>query len=159
MTKKIIVGIGVIIVSFIIIQTIRFNYSGRDIQEFKFFNLNNKEVKLKEIFDKKNSKLILYIIPDCESCTSKIQSILSDKKYSKSQVIIISVGLKTFDFTKFYIDNFKNYNVTFLIDSNNTFYRDFGLGFTEEFPTVIQFNQDKNEFERIYDYQLNVKQF
>lgn len=91
MTKKIIVGIGVIIVSFIIIQTIRFNYSGRDIQQFKFFNLNNKEVKLKEIFDKKNSKLILYIIPDCESCTSKIQSILSDKKYSKSQVIIIQL--------------------------------------------------------------------
>lgn len=157
--KKIIIGIVVIIALFMSIQTIRFNYSGRDIREFKFFNLNNEEVELKEVFDKENDKLILYIIPDCESCTSKIQSILSDKKYSKSQVIIISVGLITFDFNKFYTDNFKIHNVTFLIDENNTFYRDFGLGFTEEFPTVIQFKLDENKFARIRDYELNIKKF
>ena len=117
--KKYIIGIVIVIISFIIVQTFRFNYNGRDINEFKFYDLNHTELKLQEVFDSKNNKLILYIIPDCESCTVKFQSIIRDKKYSNYQFIIISVGLKNFDFKKFYNKNLSMYNVSFLIDFNN----------------------------------------
>jgi hypothetical protein len=147
--KKILVGLGVFIIIFMIVQTVRFNYGGRDIKDFEFFYLNKKQVELAEIFDENDEKLILYMIPDCESGTIKIQSILDDKKYVNSQLIIISVGLKSRDFQKFYADNFAKSGTTFLIDVNNTFYRDFGLGFTEEFPTVIQYNVSSDTFERL----------
>lgn len=147
--KKVILGLVFIIVCFMIVQTIRFNYGGRQVSDFIFFDLNKKKIELSEIFNQKNEKLILYILPECESCTFKIQSILNSERYSNTQLIIISAGLKNFDFTKFYQDNFAKTDVTFLIDVNNTFYRDFGLGFTEEFPTVVKYELDANTFKKI----------
>jgi uncharacterized membrane protein len=61
--KKILVGLGVFIIIFMIVQTVRFNYGGRNIKDFEFYDLNKKPVELAEIFDKNDEKLILYMIP------------------------------------------------------------------------------------------------
>lgn len=144
--KKIILGLLIFILLFVLVQTFRFNLKNSKVEDISYFTIDNKEVNLASVFDNKNQKLILYIIPDCESCTMKLNEIFVNKKYSKYQIVIVSVGLTKFDFFKFNEDNFKDKNITFLIDKNNTFYKDFGLGFTEEFPTLIEYNLDNEEY-------------
>jgi len=147
--KKIFLGIVFLVVTFIILQSVRYNYVTRQAGDFEYFDLNNNKVKLEAVFNKNNNKLIVYIIPDCESCMVKIKEILQRNKQFKSQLIIVSVGLVNFNFKQFYIDNFEDNKSIFLIDKNNTFYRDFGLGFAENFPTVIKYNLNENVYKRI----------
>jgi hypothetical protein len=58
--KKILITIVFIIVSFMIIQAIRYNYEGRNVKNFEFSELNNNVVVLNDVFDKTEDKLILY---------------------------------------------------------------------------------------------------
>jgi 6-phosphogluconate dehydrogenase (decarboxylating) len=132
-----------------IIQAIRYNYEGRNVKNFEFSELNNNVVVLNDVFDKTEDKLILYILPDCESCMKEIEELSSRNKLNKSQIIVISVGLTNFNYQEFHQNNFKHKEITFLIDKNNTFFRDFGLGFTEEFPTLIKYNLNTSEFKKI----------
>lgn len=144
--KKILVCIVAIVFVFITIQTIRYNYEGRCVEDFEFATLENKEIKLRDIFDKNQSKTILYILPECESCIEKIDEILKANKFSATQLIVVSVSLKNFDYKKYFSQQFKNKEISFLIDKNHTFYRDFGLGFTEEFPTVLSYDFKSKKF-------------
>jgi hypothetical protein len=149
MKRSILISVIFIVTIFIIIQTIRFNYQGRNVNDFKFTNINNKELTLKNVFNENDDKLILYILPECESCIVKLNELIRLNDYSKTQIIIISVGLKNFDFKNFYKNKLSNKRILFLIDKNNTFYRDFGLGFTEEFPTLIKYNMKTKMFNKI----------
>lgn len=44
MKRSILISVIFIVTIFIIIQTIRFNYQGRNVNDFKFTNINNKEL-------------------------------------------------------------------------------------------------------------------
>lgn len=88
-------------------------------------------------------------MPECESCIVKLNELIRLNDYSRTQIIIISVGLKNFDFKNFYKNKLSNKRILFLIDKNNTLYRDFGLGFTEEFPTLIKYNMKTKVFNKI----------
>ncbi len=147
--KKILLIVAGILVTFMIIQTIRYNYDGRNVKNFKFRTIDNNLIKLNDIFDDKEEKLILYILPECDSCMKEIDELSNRNKLNKYQIIIISAGLNNFDYNNFYKNNFTSKNMTFLIDRSNTFYRNFGLGFTEEFPTLIKYNLSSNEFKKI----------
>lgn len=147
--KKILIIVATLIVTFMIIQTIRYNYDGRNVANFKFSTFDNDLIQLNEIFDNKEDKLILYILPECNSCMKEIDELSTKNKINNYQIIIIFAGLNNFDYKEFYQNNFKNKEMTFLIDKSNTFYRNFGLGFIEEFPTLIQYNLTKNEFKKI----------
>jgi hypothetical protein len=147
--KKIFLLVATLLLILIIIQTVRYNYDGRNVSNFEFTKLDNNLIQLNEVFDKKDDKLILYILPECNSCMKEIDELSTNIKFNKYQIIIISAGLKKFDYQQFYKSNFKNNEITFLIDKNNTFYRDFGLGFTEEFPTLLKYSLNRNEIKQL----------
>jgi hypothetical protein len=149
MRQRIVLSILLIISLFMIIQTIRFNSVQNKLNKIKFTNLCKNEVTLDQIFDDKKYKLLIYILPDCEFCIEKIDAILKLNNQSNTQLIIVSVGINNFDYEKYYNQNFKLRELQFYIDQNNTFYRDFGLGFTEDFPTVIKYNTESNEVIRL----------
>jgi hypothetical protein len=150
MMRKIILSLIVIIVTFMIIQTIRYTSKGSNIENLEFTDLKNKKVKLKDIFDDNNNKLILYILPDCGSCMLKINELSKNSSLNKSQVIVISVGLEKFNYNEFYSANFIDNEIIFLIDKENTFYKNFGLGFTENFPTLIKYDLSNDSYKKIY---------
>jgi hypothetical protein len=80
---------------------------------------------------------------------TKIDRLLKNQAFQKSQLIVISAGFKNFDYIKFFDENLKNKKVVFLIDTKNYFYQSFGLGFTEEFPTLVKYKISKNEFKKM----------
>jgi len=145
--RKIILFVIFVIVTFMIVQTIRYNSKGRNVQNLEFTNLNNQKVKLKDVFNKINNKYILYILPDCGSCIDKI------KEYSSidnSQLIVVSVGLKNFNYNQYYLNNLKENKIIFLIDKENSFYKYFGFGFTENFPTLVKYDYKKDSYVKMY---------
>lgn len=144
--KKILIYTLSFVLLISVVQTFRFNYTGRNVRDFQFFDVYNNKILLKNVFNKSENKFIVYILPQCESCIDKIDELLKLNGKIKSQIIIISVGLKYFDFKKFYQTKLKNKELIFLVVKNNIFYRDFGLGFREEFPTVIKYNLIRNDF-------------
>ncbi|OYQ41586.1 hypothetical protein CHU92_04315 [Flavobacterium cyanobacteriorum] len=146
--KKIIYILIALVAAVFVIQIVRFNYQGRKARNFEYVNIENKKLKLKNVFDKKTEKYLLYILPECESCITKIEELVKTKA-NEAQIIVISAGLSNFDYEQYYLNKLENKDVTFLIDVKNNFYRDFGLGFVEEFPTVIMYNKEKNTFKRI----------
>lgn len=150
MMKKIILCLLVIIVTFMIIQTIRYTSKGSNIENLEFTDLKNKKVKLKDIFDDNNEKLILYILPDCGSCMLKINKLSNNSSLSQSQLIVVSVGLEKFNYNGFYSDNFIDSKIIFLIDKENSFYKNFGLGFTENFPTLIKYDSSNDSYKKVY---------
>ena len=44
----------------------------------------------------------------------------------------------------------KQKDFVFLIDRKNTFYLDFGLGLLEEFPTIIEYDMDTDQYKRVF---------
>lgn len=130
-----------------IAQTIRYNSKGSNVQNFEFTNLNNQKVKLKDVFNNTNNKYILYILPNCESCIDKIKEFSS---IDNSQLIVVSVGLKDFNYKHYFLNNFKNNNIIFLIDMENSFYKHFGFGFTENFPTLVKYDYIKDSYVKMY---------
>lgn len=148
--KKIFFLVLIVIISFMIIQTIRFNTKSKTVKNFEFENLKNEKVLLKDIFDKSETKYIFYILPECNSCIEKIKELKENKINQHSQLIVISVGLDNFNYEFFYESNYKKEDIVFLIDKKNTFYKNFGFGFTENFPTLVKYELSKNEYEKIY---------
>jgi hypothetical protein len=145
--KKIILYVLFVIITFMIVQTIRYNSKGSNVQNLEFTNLNNQKVKLKDVFNKTNNKFILYILPDCESCIDKIKEFSS---IDNSQLIVVSVGLKKFNYNQYYLNNFKDNKIIFLIDKENSFYKYFGFGFTENFPTLVKYDYKNDSYAKIY---------
>lgn len=131
-----------------LVQTIRFNYAQNELSKIKFSKLNNSEVNLAQIFNEKTNKILIYILPNCGYCDEKIDAIIQLYDPLNTQLIIVSVGIDDFDYNDYYNKKYKSKKLNFYIDKKNTFYRDFGLGFTEDFPTVLKYNLITNEFER-----------
>lgn len=155
--KKTLLIIISLIALFMIIQTIRYNYGSKNVKEFEFYTIDGKKTKLKEYFNDNDNKLIVYILPECDSCIHEINELNRINKQDNFQVILISAGLKNFDYYSFYKSHIINKKTTFLIDKKNTFYRDFGLGFTEEFPTLIEYSLSKNSYNKIDFYKSILK--
>ena len=132
-----------------LVQTIRFNYAQNELSKIKFSKLNNSEVNLAQIFNEKTNKILIYILPNCGYCDEKIDPIIQLYDPLNTQLIIVSVGIDDFDYNDYYNKKNKSKKLNFYIDKKNTFYRDFGLGFTEDFPTVLKYNLITNEFERL----------
>ena len=70
--------------------------------------------------------------------------------FNNSQLIVVSVGLQNFNYDQYYIDNYKEKNIIFLIHKENTFYKNFGLGFSENFPTLIKYNLSNDTYKKLY---------
>lgn len=73
--RKIILFVIFVIVTFMIVQTIRYNSKGRNVQNLEFTNLNNQKVKLKDVFNKMNNKYILYIYQIVEVVLIRLKNI------------------------------------------------------------------------------------
>jgi hypothetical protein len=148
--KKISKVFFIIITSLILIQVFRYYSDGSNIKKLKYFDFGNKMVELNDVFDDNSKKNIIYILPECESCLLTMDKFLNFYNKKDSQIIIIATGTENFNFKKFYEEQIKDKGIVFLIDRKNTFYLDFGLGLFEEFPTIIEYNIDSNQYKKIY---------
>lgn len=146
--KKILISVLFLIFIGIVIQIIRYNYTEREINNFYYYDLGGNKVYLKTVLNNQD-KYFIYILPECGSCTDLIYNLIIKNKIKNKQLIVISAGLENFDYKTFH----KNLSVTseiiFLIDYKNTFFRDFGLGFVEEFPTVVEYLKSTNTHKKI----------
>ncbi len=139
-----------IVVTFMIVQTIRYNSKSSNIKKIEFTDLSGKKVKLENLFNKKNIKYILYVLPECGGCIERINELSKNSNFNNSQLIVISVGLKNFNYEQYYQDNYKEKNIIFLIDKENNFYKNFGLGFSENFPTLIEYNLKNDIYKKVF---------
>jgi len=148
--KKFLKVFFIIFFSLILIQVFKYYSDGSNINQLRYFDFENEMVELNDVFDDNSKKNIIYILPECESCLVIMDKYLNLNNKNNSQTIIVATGSDSFDFYNFYLKQIKQKDFVFLIDRKNTFYLDFGLGLLEEFPTIIEYDMDTDQYKRVF---------
>lgn len=90
---------------------------------------------------KNKETIIAYVSTACGSCESTVQSISKNFDYHKTYIIITSeksIKESRSFFHKLPLDQ----RVILLNDKNNDFIKDFKLGVSVTYPTILTFNKD-----------------
>lgn len=148
--KKFLKVFFIVIFSLTLIQVFRYYSENSNIKRLRYFDFENKMVELNDVFDDNSKKNIIYILPECESCLVIMDKYLNLYHKNNTQIIIVATGSDSFDFYNFYLKQIKQKDIVFLIDRKNTFYLDFGLGLLEEFPTLIEYDMNTDQYKKVH---------
>lgn len=136
----------------IIYQTSILYLGGSKFPDFSYKNLKNKIIKGSSL--PKMKTLIIFFSTDCNYCTDLINEVKMVAKKRKDLNFLFVTEEKNKSLVNLYvkeneIDKLSSY---ILLDSQNTFQKDFGLGFALSIPTILYYDNEGNFVKEIKDY-------
>ncbi|AWA29485.1 hypothetical protein HYN48_04935 [Flavobacterium magnum] len=138
---KIVIGVVLSAICYAAIHIILLNVGGSSIPDFKYYSLEGKVVG-KEILTQKKKTVFLYALPDCDICASELNKVNLLRAQSDFNLVVIF----PFDQSVHYSQNEPpiqslRADDAVLIDRDDRFQSDFGLGIVAEFPTLLLYDE------------------
>jgi hypothetical protein len=137
-------SILIIIPVYVLFLYFFYNYSGDVIPDEIYLDYKTgRKVALKEISKNKNV-VFIYFEPTCNSC-SKLFANINDYTGNFKKILVTSNKNKNLLKTYIIKNQLSDYEDEILIDVDNSFIRDFGLGISYDIPALVFYN-DKGQF-------------
>lgn len=145
---KLILSIFIIIVCYFIYG--RF-HSNSEIPKFEYQTIDNKSFSNKDIENSYKNTVFIYFSCKCDDCKHLINNVDDYKNLQNQNEIILVTTEKNIDVVKKFIDYnaLKKIKIPVLIDHNNNFPSDFGLGISIDLPKILVFNKKKSFLKNI----------
>ncbi|AWI25343.1 TlpA family protein disulfide reductase [Flavobacterium pallidum] len=142
--KKIVIGIALAILAYLAIHIILFNIGGSSIPEFKYYSFTGKATG-KEILAENKKTIFLYALPDCDICTAEIDKLNNLRKNTDFNLVIVLPLNSNFNYAQSHFSTKSlRKNDAILIDMQNTFLKDFGLGIVAIYPTLVLYDENRH---------------
>jgi len=145
--KKTLKYISILILIVVSIQFYNYYKNNSNVKNIRYNNLSQK---IKQISFSKEKNYVLYFDPDCGYCSELLKKI----KLNEDSSIICVTPNKNISLINAFIKKNNISNNIVYIDSNDSFAKDFGLGFIIKIPTILLIN-NKREVKNITDEFVN----
>jgi thiol-disulfide isomerase/thioredoxin len=140
---KLIILLFIFIISYFIYA--RF-HSNIEIPKFEYKTIDNLIFSNNDIVNSEKKIVFIYFSCKCDDCKELINNIENYKNLQKQSQIILITTEKDVDVIKKFV-NCKELNklkIPVLIDENNNFPSDFGLGISIDLPKILVFDKNKS---------------
>ena len=143
--------LGVLVLLFLVVQTIRMYYSGEKIPSYNYLGLDKKRHTDLEL--PKTPTIFIYFSPDCGFCEKAIIELKKLQNKNISYVFITNEkSQKTInDFIQ--LNKLNELTSLVFIDEKDSFPMDFRLGMTYTTPTILAYNKNGEFLKEITSYE------
>lgn len=120
--------------------------SNIEIPKFEYKTIDNLIFSNNDIVNSEKNIVFIYFSCKCDDCKILINNIENYKNLQKKSQIILVTTEKEIDVIKNFVNCKELYKlkIPVLIDENNNFPSDFGLGISIDLPKILVFDKNKS---------------